>query len=417
MANLLLSALEELVRDFPELTAEIAPYFSNAGLLEYMKLVEIAFATALTKYGIYPKTVSAEIVRACGETNIPVEALEEAESAPLILELLFAAILRQVSPETKPFINCHFAMSVEDVLATTDALCARDFMKKVLLPKLVELEMLLIELSEREAGTRQLIIGADRTALPGTFGFSMANYVSRLGQNIERLNKLTAELVGKFSGIIGAHNSLALFVEEPEEFEKAVLRKLGLKRAELATGTIPTEILGRVTIEALVTMEILSDLAHELHSLQFLDFSPERLELLLDFDEPIFDECTIKVYALAKRLTDALMKLSVNHLRFREELLAQDNAIAAEALCACLTARKHPQPIATTEKLLRQAIQNKKSLHEVAMNSQLIRKYWEKFTPKQTRMILNPDFFIGSAERQARAVAKRWRERLGKLRL
>jgi adenylosuccinate lyase len=105
----------------------------------------------------------------------------------------------------------------------------------VVLPNLIKLERVLIDLALRESDTLQIGRTHGQHAVPITFGFAMAEYVNRLGESILALKQRTSELVGKFSGAVGAYNASSLFFGCPEVFEREVLDTLDLEPARFST--------------------------------------------------------------------------------------------------------------------------------------------------------------------------------------
>src|SRR5690606_40151549 len=99
----------------------------------------------------------------------------------------------------------------------------------------------ILALAEREAATPQIGRTHGQHAVPITFGFAIALYVERLGGRIEQLQAAREGLVGKLTGAVGAYNALSLLVEDPEELERRVLARLGLRPAPVASQILPPE--------------------------------------------------------------------------------------------------------------------------------------------------------------------------------
>ncbi len=80
-------------------------------------------------------------------------------------------------------------------------------------------------------GTPQMGRTHGQHAVPMTFGFAVALYVSRVGQRIESIIQAATNLRGKFAGAVGAYNALSLLSPEPAEIEAALMKKPGFDGA------------------------------------------------------------------------------------------------------------------------------------------------------------------------------------------
>ena len=125
---------------------------------------------------------AAEIVRACALVT-PEEVYEEERRIQHNIRALVNCIRRQVSPAARPYVHL-FATSA-DIMDTARALCLKEATRQVLLPDLQALMHKLIGLARQHADTPQMGRTHGQHAVPLTFGFAVALYVSRLGQRIE----------------------------------------------------------------------------------------------------------------------------------------------------------------------------------------------------------------------------------------
>src|SRR5436190_222770 len=120
-----------------------------------------------------------------------------------------------------------------DVVDSAAALRYKELVRDVLLPDLIELENRLIALAKTFAGQAQIGRTHGQHAVPTTFGYAMALYVSRVGSRIEAIDLAHRNLRGKFSGAVGAFNALSLFYpDDPAILESELLESLGLKPVE-----------------------------------------------------------------------------------------------------------------------------------------------------------------------------------------
>jgi adenylosuccinate lyase len=171
-----------------------------------------------------------------------------------------------VSPDVAPLV--HLGATSVDILDTALSVRIRDCMKTVILPELRELEKKLCEIAAREAATPEVGRTHGQHAVPITFGFAMAEYVSRLGKSILEIERRADGLAGKLAGAVGAYNATSMIVKDPEDLEKRYLDYLGLAPSEHSTQLVEPEYLLRLLLECNVAFGIIANLADDLRNLQ-----------------------------------------------------------------------------------------------------------------------------------------------------
>lgn len=162
----------------------------------------------------------------------------------------------------------HLGATSVDILDTAQSMRVRDAAQKAVLPELIRLEKALCALTEREAFTPQVGRTHGQHAVPITFGWSIAEFVSRLGKSILRIKELSKELKGKLSGPVGAYNGMSMITSDPEGLEKDYLARLGLEPSEYSNQLVEPEYLLRLLLEMNVSFGILANLADDLRNLQ-----------------------------------------------------------------------------------------------------------------------------------------------------
>lgn len=210
---------------------EVAKYLSENGFTRYKLFAEAALVRALHRRGICPEIVVREVEMACGQVTTA-EVYEEESRIRHDIRALVNCIRAKVSDAAKSYI--HMTATSYDIIDSANAARYRDAVEKVLIPSLTGLEEVLIAIALREAETAQIGRTHGQHAVPITFGFALAEYVSRLGGSIEALRAFVKEIPGKFSGAVGAYNASSLFFNDPEKFETEVLAELGLAPAEIS---------------------------------------------------------------------------------------------------------------------------------------------------------------------------------------
>ncbi len=172
----------------------------------------------------------------------------------------------------------HLGATSADILDTAAALRYRDAIEKVILPLLLDLEDELIRRAREEAETPQIGRTHGQHAVPLTFGFALAEYVSRLGKSISRIREKPAGLRGKLAGAVGAYNATSLLVKDPRELEREFLAGLGLAPSEHSTQLVEPEYLLRLLLEVNIAFGVIANLADDLRNLQRSEIGEVREE-------------------------------------------------------------------------------------------------------------------------------------------
>ena len=245
--------------------ARVTQFLSENGFTRYKLLVELALERVLARRWVCTESVVEEVEVACVQVTTA-EVYAEEDRIRHDIRALVNCIRTKVSDDAKPYV--HMTATSFDISDSANAGRYKDVVEKVLIPSLKELERVLIDITLREAETVQIGRTHGQHAVPITFGFAIAEYVSRLGGSIEELQMRAAKLPGKFSGAVGAYNASSLFFDDPETFEAEVLAELGLIPAEISTQIVPPEALTRLFCEVTIVAGVLANLADDMRNLQ-----------------------------------------------------------------------------------------------------------------------------------------------------
>lgn len=200
------------------------------------------------------------------ETIDPSFVYAEEEKTKHNIRALVNVLKTMVSAEVAPLV--HLGATSVDILDTALSVRIRDCVQKAILPQLRELETLLCNLAEREAQTPEVGRTHGQHAVPITFGFAVAEYVSRLGKSILEIEKRSNGLCGKLAGAVGAYNATSMIVRDPEDLEKRYLAYLGLTPSEHSTQLVEPEYLLRLLLECNVAFGVIANLADDFRNLQ-----------------------------------------------------------------------------------------------------------------------------------------------------
>jgi adenylosuccinate lyase len=196
----------------------------------------------------------------------PQEVYKEEEKTQHNIRALVNVMKTKVPAEVAPLV--HLGATSVDILDTALSTRMRDVTQQVVLPELKALETALCAIADREAETPQVGRTHGQHAVPITFGWSIAEFVSRLGKSILRIEELSKQLKGKLAGPVGAYNGPSMIVKDPEDLERRYLAFLDLEPSEYSNQLVEPEYLLRLLLEFNVAFGIIANLADDLRNLQ-----------------------------------------------------------------------------------------------------------------------------------------------------
>lgn len=434
---------------------EVARYLSESARIAYQAFVEAALAQTLAEVGICSRAVADAIEKSARSVK-PADVYKEEQTTKHDVKALVNTIKAGVDDEAKPFV--HFGATSYDIVASASALQLRDAARKVVIPRLKELVKTLIVLAEKHADTVQIGRTHGQHAVPITFGFAIAEYVERLGSTAEALDALCDELVGKFSGAVGAYNALSLFVDDPLAFEKAILDKVGLKPASYSTQITPPEAVVRLVDELAIAAGVMANLAHDMRHLQRSEiaeireqFDPKQTgsstmahkrnpwnfenvvsmskqvlaqtvnanqNLSSEHQRDLTDSASARFYtislacvaSMAQRLNRVMAKVEVDAEAMQRNLQLSGGAIAAEPLYLLFEKHGHTAAHEKAKALAHKALEQNTSLSEVISSDAEASDYWQKFSADEKKIIETPEkHYTGLAARKTTAIIDKWR--------
>jgi len=436
---------------------DVAGYLSEQAFIRYKLMVELALVRTLCDRGLCDEAVCTEVEQACAQITAKEVYAEEAFIHHDIRALV-NCIQRRVSEEARPYI--HMMATSFDISDTANAARYRDVMQFIVLPTLTELVKVLISIARREARTPQIGRTHGQHAVPITFGFSIAEYVHRLGTCCLSMSKASHSLVGKFSGAVGAYNASSLFLEDPHAFEREVLAKLDLKPARHSTQIVAPEPMARLLSEVVLTAGALANLSRDMRNLQRTEIGevgegfassqvgsstmPQKrnpinfenveslykvivgrmmtvyLDQISEHQRDLTNSASARTYAemlcylvsMTKRLIKTMGKLRVDHGNLQRNLGLQSDLTAAEPLYLILASLGHPDPHEKVRGLTIKAQSDSVPLQELARDDEELRPYFERMNDQQTRIILDPELYLGTAIGKTFDVCRYWSQEL-----
>lgn len=246
--------------------AGLSKYISEEAAIRSTAKCEAALVKAHLKIrGELNDSIARELDEVAEKID-PQEVYAEEEKTKHNIRALVNVMKTKVSAEIGPLI--HLGATSFDILDTSLSCRMRDVTQNVVLPELKKLENYLCDITERECATPQVGRTHGQHAVPITFGWSIAEFVSRLGKSILKIEELSNNLVGKLSGPVGSYNGPSMIVKDPEELEKIYVEFLGLKPSEYSNQLVEPENILRLLLEMNVAFGIIANLADDLRNLQ-----------------------------------------------------------------------------------------------------------------------------------------------------
>lgn len=438
--------------------SEVSQYLSERSRVSYQAYMEAALAQALADVGICSREVADEIDSAVRRIDIAAVYEEELVTKHDV-KALVNCIKAQLSEEAKPFV--HFGATSYDIVSSAMALQMRAAMDEVVIPRLKTLLKTLIEMADRYADTVQIGRTHGQHAVPVTFGFVIAGYVSRLGETTQALEALTKELPGKFSGAVGAYNALSVFVDDPFAFEESVLGYVGLKPASYSSQIVPSEYMIRLLDELAITAGIMANVSHDMRHLQRSEIAEVRekfekgqtgsstmahkrnpwnfenvismskqvtaqivnanMNISSEHQRDLTDSASARFYVISlasvasmtRRLNNVMGKLEVDEDNMQKNLKLSGGAIAAEPLYLLLEKYGHTTAHEVSKALAHQALESGVSLYDALSSSADLADYLEKFSHAERNLIQYPEtHYTGVAAERTRRITSIWKKRL-----
>lgn len=249
-----------------EVFEKLSAYISEDAAVRSCARAEAALIKAhLSERGKLDSKTAAHIDEIANNIN-PEEVYAEEEKTQHNIRALVNVLKTKFTAEIKPLV--HLGATSVDILDTALSMRMRDVTKNAVLPELKALEKELCAIVIREAETPQVGRTHGQHAVPITFGWSIAEFVSRLGKSILHIEELSNQLKGKLAGPVGAYNGPSMIVKNPEELEKRYLEFLGLEPSEYSNQLVEPEYLLRLLLEFNVAFGIIANLADDLRNLQ-----------------------------------------------------------------------------------------------------------------------------------------------------
>jgi adenylosuccinate lyase len=300
--------------------------------------------------------------------------------------------------------------------------------------------------------------------VPLTFGFAIAEYVSRIGKTIERIETRSRALRGKLAGAVGAANATSL-IADAEELERQFLSRLGLEPSEHSTQIVEPEPLLELLLELNVCFGILANLADDLRNLQRSEigevhelftknqvgsstmpqkrnpwnsehvkslwkaFSPRIMTMFMDqiseHQRDLSNSASSRFVtdyicgfaAAVNRMISVLSSLSVDRDRMKANLESAGDSVLAEALYILLSLTGEPEAHEVVRKLSIASSEGQESLLNVLRGQKGLFAKLDGYLRERRETSLDdflshPEAYSGIAEAKARQIAEKYRKKM-----
>ena len=435
-----ISPLEFRYLNFAE-AADLQKYLSEEGFIRHLAIVEAKLVATYAKHQHCSLEVANEVEVAANEVKVA-DVYREEKRIHHQVRALVNCMQSKVSEEAKPWI--HLGATSHDIVCTADALRYKECAQKVVIPMLLELQQILIDLAWREKSTVQIGRTHGQHAVPLTFGFAIAEYVSRLGGRLVKLQTATTNLKGQFSGAVGAYNAQSLIIDDPIAFEKDFLQKLGLAPATHSTQIVePEHVLDYIHC-CISTLGVLANLSDDMRHLQRTEinevmekvsqkqvgsstmphkrnpihfehvkslwkaFMPRMTSVYMDqvsehqrdltnsASSRFYGEIIAALYLATRRLKRVMKELIVDKESLQRNLSLSKDKIIAEPLYIMLAKNGHPD----AHEAVRKCFIENDHLDDLDLSEQ------------EKAFLAKPDNYIGLAIQKTEQVCQFWKQQL-----
>jgi len=436
---------------------ELSGLLSEEAYIRYQMQVEWALVAALERWGTAPAGAAEEVKAACMRIT-PEDVQREEEITRHNIRALVNCIQREVREEVRPFI--HLTATSADIMDTARALQLREAAEKAVIPRLKELLRILIDLAERTAHVPTVGRTHGQHGVPITFGFALAEYVSRLGGRLEAVVRAKANLRGKLAGAVGAYNAASLLLADPMQFERETLALLGLRPGGHSTQIVEPEYQLDLAHALISTFGVLANLADDMRHLQrteisevgeafgasqvgsstmphkrnpwnfehvksmWKEFMPRMATLYMDqisehqrdLTNSASGRFVVEIVAglamALQRMINIMGKLTVDEQQMLANLQSRAHLIVAEPLYILLAAHGHPNAHEAVRRLTLKAEKSGLNLADLVQASGELAPYWEQFTPEQRQVITDPLRYTGKAAEKCTGVCTLWSQKI-----
>ena len=435
----------------------LAEYLSENARIRYQARAEAALVKVLAKNRVCSAAAAKEAAKAA-ELITAEEVYEEEKSTRHDVRALVNVLRSKVSASAKPYI--HFSATSYDIVDTSNAARYKAAAENLIIPALKGLEKNLIKIALREKSTLQMGRTHGQHAEPITFGFAIAEYVSRLGNRILAIEHAKNALCGKFSGAVGAYNASSLLIKNPRKLEREIMKELGLKVSKHSTQVVEPESLQDLMHALTGAFTVLANFADDMRNLQrseiaevaeafgktqvgsstmphkrnpinfenvkslWKEFMPRMNTVYMDAisehqrdltnsaSARFIQEVFAALYVSARRMEKVTENLAVDDRSMLRNFSMSRDSVIAEPLYILLAKYGHGNAHEVVRLLTLNAQETGKSLPELVAKEPKLMKYLRRFSPAERRLLEKPERYTGLSREKTEEVCSCWKKEL-----
>ncbi|MDW5564201.1 MAG: adenylosuccinate lyase [Methanomassiliicoccus sp.] len=437
---------------------EMKAVFSEENRLRTQLLVEAALARAHAQMGDIPQDAAEIISAKCTPEYVKLERVKaiEAETKHDVMSMV-NAISEQCGDAGR---YVHLGATSNDIVDTAAALEFKDTL--AIIER--DLDTLIITISALAFKHRRTVM-MGRThgqfAIPTTFGFKVAGYISELLRHRERVREMRPRVcVGKMSGAIGTG---AGFGDGFFKIQELVMKDLGLGAEEAATQLVNRDRYAELVFVLSLIATSCERYATEVRNLQRSEIGEvaeafdakkqvgsstmaqkknpmlsenisglarvvrsyvnPQMECMVLWHERDLSNSSAERFILPHvavltddilgKMNDVFGHLSVNEKNMRRNIEAANGFIMAEAVLLALAAKGLGRQEAheLVRKVSLKAEEDGKGLKEALRANKTVTKH---LSPKELDAVMNPDNYVGKAPEMVDRTVARAEAELGR---
>ena len=244
-------------------TPEMLRVFEEENYFQRLLDVEAALAWAHAQVGNIPKEDAEKIEKMASTKYVKVSRIKEIEREIKHDIMSLVRAFAEVCGPSGAYI--HLGATSYDIVDTAKALQFKDALD-IIGEKLDDLELILLKQADRYKNTIMIGRTHGQHALPITFGLKLSVWMREISRHIQRLRECRKRLiVGKMSGAVGTQAGLG---RQALKIQELVMKKLGLKAAEVSTQIIQRDRHAELICVLAMIASTLDKFATEIRELQ-----------------------------------------------------------------------------------------------------------------------------------------------------
>jgi len=244
-------------------TPEMLRVFEEENYFQRLLDVEAALAWAHAQVGNIPKEDAEKIEKMASTKYVKVSRIKEIEREIKHDIMSLVRAFAEVCGPSGAYI--HLGATSYDIVDTAKALQFREALD-IISKKLDDLELILLRQADRYKNTIMIGRTHGQHALPITFGLKLSVWMREISRHIQRLRECRKRLiVGKMSGAVGTQAGLG---RQALKIQELVMKKLGLKAAEVSTQIIQRDRHAELICILAMIASTLDKFATEIRELQ-----------------------------------------------------------------------------------------------------------------------------------------------------